>query len=132
MLEKTVSFKVKYDTAKNDSERMNYLLKFSNDLGEQAKTLAKVAAEDDMKALAKMYDQIVREMMVQQCRALDTVQNKQVLTECINQLGNMEQTANRLAEEGVNSGSDKPLREIAAAAKEGKEKIAQHTLGKGL
>lgn len=130
LTEKAVLLNVKLDTTANAAEKMKVLANFADDLHDEAKTLAKLAPGPEMESLAKMFDRIVRDAMIFQARSLDVAQNKQLLLECVERLGKVEQDANRLSVEAP-QGSEQALREIAAAAKEGKEKIAQLTFGKG-
>jgi len=114
-LEKVVLAKVKLDTAPDAAARLAVLDSLGADIHGEAKTLSKITPGAEMDSLARLYEQVVSEGLVEQARALTADERRAKLPLYVERLRNAEQEANLLAAEAP-PGSDRPLREIASAA----------------
>ncbi len=124
MLDRVVAAKVQLDVAKTAPDRMQVLAKLADDVQDQAKSLYLVAPGEEMVSLSKMYADIVGEALVFQAETLTDADRRKILGDYTDRLAKAEQQAERLAAEAP-AGSDEPLREIARAARDGKNKLAK-------
>ena len=124
MLDRVVAAKVQLDVAKTAPDRMHVLAKLADDVQDQAKSLYLVAPGEEMVSLSKMYADIVGEALVYQAETLTDADRRKILGDYTDRLAKAEQQAERLAAEAP-VGSDEPLREIARAARDGKNKLAK-------
>jgi hypothetical protein len=124
MLSDVVVAKVKLDTAPDAIGRVDVLATLADTIHEEARTLSKVTPGEEMTSLAKMYDQVVREALVPQARALTGEERRTKLPGYQERLAKAEQEANRLANEAP-VGSDQALKDIAETAKAGRIELAK-------
>lgn len=131
MLRDVVAAKVKVDTAPNAVARVEALAGLADTLHDEARTLAKVSPGDEMTSLAKMYEQVVRDALVPQARALSDDEKRTKLLAVKEKLEKAEQEANKSAAEAP-VGSDRPLKDIAEAAKAGRIELAKLIQGSAI
>jgi len=124
MLSDVVGAKVRLDTAPDAVGRVDVLATLADTIHEEARTLSKVTPGEEMTSLAKMYDQVVREALVPQARALTGEERRTKLPAYQERLAKAEQEANRLANEAP-VGSDQALKDIAESAKAGRIELAK-------
>jgi hypothetical protein len=124
MLSDVVTAKVKLDTAPDAVGRVDVLATLADTIHEEARTLSKVTPGDEMTSLAKLYDQVVREALVPQARALTGEERRTKLPAFAERLAKAEQEANRLSNEAP-VGSDQALKDIAESAKAGRIELAK-------
>jgi len=124
MLSDIVSAKVKLDTAPDAVGRVYVLATLADTIHEEARTLSKVTPGEEMTSLAKMYDQVVRDALVPQARALTGEERRTKLPVYAERLAKAEQEANRLSNEAP-VGSDQALKDIAESAKAGRIELAK-------
>jgi hypothetical protein len=116
MLKEVVAAKVKLDTAPNAAARVDVLAKLADTIHEEARTLSKVTPGNEMTSLAKMYDQVIRDGLVPQARALSGEERRAKLPAYAERFAKAEQEANlRAADAPV--GSQQPLYDIAETAR---------------
>jgi hypothetical protein len=132
MLKDIVAAKVKLDTAPDAAARVEVFANLADTIHEEARTLAKVTPGEDMNSLAKMYEQIVREGLVPQARAMSEEERRAKLPAVKQKLEEAEQTTNRLLGDGVPVGSDQALKDIAETAKAGRIELAKLIQGSAL
>jgi hypothetical protein len=123
-LDKVVAAKVKLDAAPDAAARLAVLDSMQQAIHEEATALSKVTPGPEMDALARMYEQVVSDAMVEQARLLSDNEKKAKLPEYRNRLVAAEQEANRLAAEAP-PGADRPLKDIARAAEKGRTELAR-------
>ena len=124
MLREVVAAKVKLDTAHSAADRVEVLSTLADTLHDEARALSKVTPGDNMAALARMYEQVVRDGLVPQARAMSAEERRTKLPAFKEKLVKAEQEANRLAAEAP-VGSDRPLKEMAETAKSGRIELAK-------
>jgi hypothetical protein len=129
MLKEVVAAKVKLDTAPNAAARVEVLAKLSDTLHDEARALSKLTPGDEMNSLAAMYRQVVEQALLPQARLLSEDERRATLPKYAERLGLAEQEANRLAAEAP-IGSDRPLKEIADAARTGRIELARLIQGR--
>jgi hypothetical protein len=127
-LDKVVTAKVKLDGAPDAAGRLAALDALERTIHAEATTLSKVTPGADMDALARMYEQVVAEGMVEQARLMSDDEKKARLPAYRNRLAEAEQEANRLAAEAP-PGADRPLKGIATAAEKGRIELARMIQG---
>jgi hypothetical protein len=123
-LEKVVAAKVKLDAAPDAVARLAVLDSLQKDIHEEATTLSKVTPGPDMDALARRYEEVVADGMIEQARLLSPAEQKAMLPRYKQHLVDAEQEANRLAAEAP-PGADRPLKDIARAAEKGRTELAR-------
>jgi hypothetical protein len=123
LLEQVVRAKVSVDTAKSTTERLQVLSRLADDLNDQARNLSAVAPGPEMTLLAQLYTQVIHEGLVSQARSLTAEERRTLLAAYADKLARTADEAEKLANEAP-VGSDRPLREIAAAAREGRTELA--------
>jgi hypothetical protein len=128
LLEKVVAAKVKVDSAPDAAGRLAVLDSMQQAIHEEATTLSKVTPGPEMESLARMYERVVADEMVEQARLLSPDEKKAKLPEYRNRLVLAEQEANRLAAEAP-PGADRPLKDIARAAEKGRTELARMIQG---
>ncbi len=121
LLASAINAKINLDLAKTPSERLKLMQELAKDLHNEAKVLSKVAPTE-MESIAKMYGSLVRDGFIEQANQLSPAERRTLLKECVDNLNETEQEANRLAAESP-PGADAALRDIAAAARDGKTRI---------
>src|SRR5206468_3610301 len=94
----------------------------------EATTLSKVTPGADMDALARMYEQVVTEGMVEQARLMTADERKAKLPAYRDRLAEAEQVANRVVRDAP-PGAIRPLEGIAEAAKNGRTQLARMIQG---
>jgi hypothetical protein len=124
MLSDIVSAKVKLDTAPDAVARVDVLATLADTIHDEARTLSKVTPGEEMSSLAKMYDQVVRDALVPQAKALTGEERRTKLPVYAERLAKAEQEANRLSNEAP-VGSDQALKDIAESAKAGRIELAK-------
>jgi hypothetical protein len=127
-LEKVVTAKVKLDSAPDAAGRLAALDVLERTIHEEATTLSKVTPGVDMDALARMYEQVVTEGMVEQARLMSDDEKKAKLPSYKNRLAEAQQVATRLIDEAPPE-SVRPLRGIAKAAEKGRIELARMIQG---
>jgi hypothetical protein len=127
-LDKAVAAKVKLDAAPDAVARLAVLDSLQQSIREEATSLSKVTPGSDMESLARMYEQVVADGMVEQARLLSDDEKKARLPEYQNRLAIAQQEANRLAAEAP-VGADRPLKDIARAAEKGRTELARMIQG---
>ena len=127
-LERVVTAKVKLDSAPDAAGRLAALDTLERTIHEEATTLSKVTPGADMEALARMYEQVVTEGMVEQARLMSGDERKAKLPAFTDRLSRAEQDANRLAAEAP-PGADRSLKGIAKAAEKGRIELARMIQG---
>ncbi|MFL5342371.1 MAG: hypothetical protein ACJ8F7_19660 [Gemmataceae bacterium] len=111
----------------NDSSptrRVQTLAALADDLETETSSLALVARTEDLTALAKMYDDVIRKGLVEQAGYMTPDDKDKELRQLAGRLLEASIRAIRRAEE-VPPGAAGPLRTIAAAANYGKDKLLQ-------
>ena len=127
-LEKVVAAKVRLDNAPDAAERLAVLDSMGQMIHEEATTLSKVTPGSEMESLARMYERVVADGMVEQARLMSADEQKAKLREYQNRLAKAEQEANRLAAEAPPEGV-RPLKDMARAAEKGRTELARMTQG---
>jgi hypothetical protein len=127
-LEKVVLAKVKLDTAPDAAARLAVLDSLGADIHGEARTLSMVTPGAEMDSLARLYEQVVTDGLVEQARGLDANEKRTKLPLYVEHLRNAEQEANQWAAEAP-PGSDRPLREIAKAAARGRTELSRMLQG---
>jgi len=127
-LDKAVAAKVKLDAAPDAVARLAVLDSLQQSIREEATSLSKVTPGSDMESLARMYEQVVAEGMVEQARLMTADERKAKLPAYTNRLSAAEQEANRMAAEAP-PGADRPLKGIARAAEKGRIELARMIQG---
>jgi hypothetical protein len=122
MLDRVVAAKIKIDTAETATVRLEGWSDFATAIHDQAKALHKVTP-DQMKSLADMYEKVVNDGAMLAARDLSPDERQAALPRFTETLLAAEQEANRLALEAPPA-SDEALRQIAAAAQIGRQKLA--------
>lgn len=128
--EKVVSSKVKLDTAPDVAGRLAVLDSLERTIHDEATTLSKVTPGPEMESLARMYQRVVVEAMVEEARRLGPDEQKAKLGQYRNRLVEAEQVANRSAAEAPPD-AVRPLRDIAGAAEKGRTELARMMQGGG-
>lgn len=123
LLASAIQTKIQVDLANTPSERLKLLQQLAKYLHEEAKVLSKVAPTE-MESIAKMYGSLVRDGFIEQANQLSPAERRTLLKDCLELLNETEQEANRLATESP-PGADTALRDIAAAARDGKTRITR-------
>jgi hypothetical protein len=129
-LERVVVAKVKLDTAPEATARLAVLDALERGIHDEATTLSKVTPGAEMESLARLYERVVSDGMVEQARLLGQDEKKAKLGPFRDRLVEAEQTANRLAAEAP-PGADRPLKDIASAAGRGRTELAKLMQGGG-
>jgi hypothetical protein len=127
-LERVVSAKVKLDSAPDAAGRLAALDTLERTIHAEATTLSKVTPGADMEALARMYEQVVTEGMVEQARLMSDDERKAKLPAYQNRLAAAQQVATRLIDEAPPE-SVRPLKGIATAAEKGRIELARMIQG---
>lgn len=128
LLEKVVAAKVKLDAAAGPVARLAVLDSLERDLHEEATTLSKITPGTEMDSLARMYEKVVGDGIVEQARLMTADERKARLPAYNDRLAKAEQEANRMAAEAP-PGSDRPLKDIARAAQKGRIELARMLQG---
>lgn len=121
-------------TARAPHERVGVYADWTADLKGEACDVYKVADRDEMNALARDYERVVREGVVGQARQiapdrLTPGDRQQVLTDAMRKLGEAETDATRLAADAPPNAKD-ALARIARTAQDGRQKLASIAEGK--
>jgi hypothetical protein len=121
-------------TARAPHERVGVYADWTADLKGEACDVYKVADRDEMNALARDYERVVREGVVGQARQiapdrLTPGDRQQVLTDAMKKLGEAETDATRLAADAPPNAKD-ALARIARTAQDGRQKLASIAEGK--
>jgi len=127
-LEKVVAAKVKLDSAPDAAGRLAALDALEQTIHAEATTLSKVTPGADMDALARMYEQVVADGMVEQARLMAADERKAKLPAYRDRLAEAEQVANRMVRDAP-PGAVRPLEGIAEAAKNGRTQLARMIQG---
>jgi len=127
-LERVVTAKVKLDSAPDAAGRLAALDTLERTIHEEATTLSKVTPGADMEALARMYEQVVTEGMVEQARLMSGDERKARLPAFTDRLSKAEQVANQAIAEAPPE-SIRPLKGIAKAAEKGRIELARMIQG---
>jgi hypothetical protein len=123
-LEKVVAAKVKLDAAPDAAGRLAVLDSMQQAIHDEATTLSKVTPGPEMDALARMYEHVVADSMVEQARLMTADERKTMLPEYQDRLAKAEQRANALSADAP-PGADRPLKDIARAAEKGRTELAR-------
>jgi hypothetical protein len=99
-------------------ERLEILLDLADDLHGETRTLAQAAAGEELKTLARLYEQVISDGIVKQAQALPLAERPRILDPIARRLSQMARQAERLVPETA-AEHVKPVREIAASAHEG-------------
>ncbi|HXG09512.1 MAG TPA: hypothetical protein VNK04_06955 [Gemmataceae bacterium] len=115
---------VKLATATTPRQRLETLAELANDLQGETRALAPVASADpaDLDELALLYRRVVREGILVQAQALPAADRPAVLGSIARGLERVGSEAEELAGR-VPANSARPLRDIAAAAREGGDRL---------
>jgi hypothetical protein len=127
-LEKVVMAKVKLDTALDPAARLAVLDGLAADIHEEAGAISKITPGPEMASLARLYDQVVTDALVEQAGGLAPAEKWAMLPKYVDRLAKAEQAANRLANEAP-PGSDQPLREMAKSAEKGRITLSRMMQG---
>jgi hypothetical protein len=127
-LDKVVAAKVRLDAAPDAAGRLAVLDALQKDIHEEAATLSKVTPGAEMDALARWYEGVVTDGIIEQARLLSPQEQKAKLPQYKQRLVDAEQEANRLAAEAP-PGADRPLKDMARAAEKGRTELARMIQG---
>jgi hypothetical protein len=109
---------LKLAEAENPRQRVEALAALADELQGETRILAGSAGSKDLKGLARLYERVIREGVVARARGLPAEQRRPVLRPIADRLERTRRDLQELArEEGP--ASAEPLRQIAAAAREG-------------
>lgn len=107
--------------ASSPRERVEALAELADSLHGETPTLARAASTAALDRLARLYGKVVREGVVPRSRAVPAGERHKVLAPIAAQLARAERAALKLARQ--TPASARPLRLIAAAAREGKTRL---------
>jgi hypothetical protein len=105
-------------------ERVEALADLADGLQDEMCTLVRWAHAEDIHTLAELYDQVVRDGVVANARALPAEQRRAVLAEVVRRLARAAEDANELAER-VSPTAGGPLRLVAMAAHKGDHELRE-------
>lgn len=129
-LEKVVTAKVQLDVAPDAAGRLAVLDAMERSIHDEATTLSKVTPGPELESLARMYERVVTDGMLEQARLLGPDEQKAKLGPYRNRLVVAEQVANRLAAEAPPDAVHS-LRDMAGAAGKGRTEMARLMHGGG-
>jgi hypothetical protein len=108
--------------ARSPQERVQALAEVADDLHSETQALAELADTDDLAELARLYQRVVREGIITQAKTLPAADRPAVLVAIADRLVQVGGEAERLAGR-VPVASARPLRDIAAAARDGDRQL---------
>jgi hypothetical protein len=108
--------------ASSSRDRIEALAILASELHGETRLLARADAPEELWALARLYEQVVREVTEKHVRDLPAAEHGQVLVPLAGRLAWAEAEAERLARE-VPEASAGPLLDIAAAAHDGDQRL---------
>ena len=104
-------------------DKIEALAAVAGDLHGETRLLARANVPQELRLLARMYQRVVDEITLQQVRDLPAAEHARVLPPIAGRLAWAEGEAERLAAEVPEASAD-PLRDIAAAARDGDQRLS--------
>jgi hypothetical protein len=110
--------------ARTPEERVRTLADLADDLHGETQVLAPLAPEQDLRALAQLYEEVINDGIVKQAQNLPGTERRRVLDPIAKRLALAGQEAARWAGE-VPAASGEPLQAMAAVARAGSAKLTR-------
>ncbi len=104
-------------------ERIQILADLAGDLHQETQTLTQEAAEEELAALAKLYEQVVYDGILKQAMALPANERRPILNPIADRLAQTATAVDRLVQEGP-AKCTQPLHDIATVARKGNRQLA--------
>jgi hypothetical protein len=109
--------------AQTPREKVEVLAEFADELLSSARSTDKKLSGDSLKLVAQLYEETVREKLLDQARAIPPGSQRSVLPQLANELGRIESEFSRLAAAAPEAAVH--LQKIAAAARDGDRELRQ-------